>query len=257
MICRATLENLYRRYNRRKYVHPDPLEFLYGYPAVRDREIVGFIASSLAYGRVVQILRSVETVLGRMGPSPYEFLKKTPARSLQQIFSGFKHRFTADVELVSLMSGMKKVILEYGSLNECFLAGTTGSDRTILSALEKFTAKLNCKDNYLVPSPKRGSACKRLNLFLRWMIRKDAVDPGGWKGIPKSKLIVPVDTHMTRIGRVLGLTQRKSADMKMALEITKSFRKLVPKDPAKYDFALTRFGIRSDFDLKLLPRELL
>jgi uncharacterized protein (TIGR02757 family) len=100
-----------------------------------------------------------------------------------------------------------------------------------------------------VPSPVGGSACKRLNLFLRWMVRQDGVDPGGWDNVPQSKLIVPVDTHMHRICLRLGLTTRKQANMATALEITEGFRALAPDDPVRYDFSLTRLGIRRDADL--------
>jgi uncharacterized protein (TIGR02757 family) len=249
MIGKAELDGLYRRYNRRQYVHPDPLEFLYRYPDLRDREIVGLIASSLAYGRVAQILKSVEAVLKHMGRSPAAFLRKSSSAQLARTFRGFKHRFTTDVELVSLLSGMKCVAEEYGSLNGCFLAGYNIGDESILPALAKFTAKLKCCGNYLIPVPESGSACKRLNLFLRWMLRKDAVDPGGWEGVSGDKLIVPLDTHMARIGQALKLTIRRTPDMRMALEITDSFRKFAPNDPVKYDFALTRFGIRSDMEI--------
>jgi uncharacterized protein (TIGR02757 family) len=256
MISKAELNGLYRRYNRRQYVHPDPLEFLYRYPDVGDREIAGLIASSLAYGRVAQILKSVEAVLQHMGSSPAAFLRSSSAAHLERTFSGFKHRFTTDMELVSLLSGIKCVIAEYGSLNDCFTAGYKGTDISIVPALVKFTGKLKCSGKYLIPVPESGSACKRLNLFLRWMVREDAVDPGGWKGVPKDKLIVPLDTHMAKIGQTLGLTGRRTADMRMAKEITDYFGRLSPDDPVKYDFALTRFGIRSDMKMSdLLDRE--
>jgi len=256
IITKATLEELYRRYNRRRYVHPDPLEFLYRYPDLLDREIAALIAASLAYGRVTQILRSVASVLDRMGQSPRDLLMKSTERRLQAVFSGFKHRFTTDDELVSMMMGMKRVITGYGSLNECFLAGLNLKDETVLPALAGFVSRLGCKAQYLLPSPEAGSACKRLNLFLRWMVRKDAVDPGGWQGVPRSKLIVPVDTHMAKIGQALALTTKKSANLHMALEITNSFRRFAPNDPVKYDFALTRFGIRDDMSIdELLDRK--
>jgi uncharacterized protein (TIGR02757 family) len=255
MITTSELDELYRRYNRRKYVHPDPLEFLYRYPGIRDREVAGLIASSLAYGRVAQILKSVEAVLSRMGRSPVRFLQKSSEQQLVKTFHGFKHRFTTDTELVSLLCGVKRVIAEHGSLNSCFVAGLKRADMTILPALAGFTAALGCCGKYLVPVPESGSACKRLNLFLRWMVRKDAVDPGGWKGVPKEKLIVPLDTHMAKIGRALGMTGRRTPDIRMALEITEWFRRREPEDPVKYDFTLTRFGIRSDMRMSdLLDR---
>ena len=98
----------------------------------------------------------------------------------------------------------------------------------------------------LLPDPSRGSAVKRLNLYLRWMVRKDDVDPGGWEDVPASKLIVPLDTHMYHFGQCYGFTCRKSADLKTAIEITRGFRQLNPEDPVKYDFAITRFGIRNE-----------
>jgi len=254
MITRQSLNSLYRRYNRRDYVHPDPLEFLHNYPAIRDREIVGLIASSLAYGRVAQILTSVRQVLDTLGPSPHAFLMATSDRSLVQRLSSFKHRFTTGTEMAGLLSGIRRTVIRYGSLNKCFVAGLSSTDETILPALERFARQVQADRGYLIPCPADGSACKRMNLYLRWMVRKDAVDPGGWKGVPKSKLVVPLDTHMAKIGKSLGFTKRSSPGMGMALDITAAFRKLSPKDPVKYDFALTRFGIRQDLEWKhLLP----
>ncbi len=250
VIRKQQLEKLYRKYNRRKYVSPDPLQFLYDYTRVGDREIVALVASSLAYGRVAQILKSVDNVLGRMGKSPREFIIKTPEKLLKKIFSDFKHRFTTGAELACMLKDAGRIVQEHGSLNEYFLAGMRSSDKTVLPAIEAFVAGFHCKNGHLAPVSARGSACKRLNLFLRWMVRKDAVDPGGWHGVPRDKLIVPLDTHMVKIGKALGFTKRKSPGMAMALEITTGFCRLVPEDPVKYDFALTRLGIREDLSIR-------
>jgi len=253
---KAQLDRLYREYNKRNYVSPDPLQFLYGYSDVRDREIVALIASSLAYGRVSQILKSVERVLTVVGMSPHDFLLNTTQRTLTRTFDGFKHRFTTDEELVSMLSGVAGALSGYGSLNECFVSGMNSRDTSVFPALQSFADEIGCVGNYLIPSPARGSACKRLNLFLRWMVREDAVDPGGWRGVPKSKLVVPLDTHMAQIGKMLHFTERKSADMKMALEITESLKSFAPNDPVKYDFPLTRFGIREELNLSTLAESL-
>jgi len=250
-----TLNALYRKYNKREYVHPDPLEFLYDYEDPADREIVGMVASTLAYGRVAQILKSVRKVLDIMGPSPAAFLGSVSSRRMSSLLDGFKHRFTTGEHMSSLLLGIKGVVHEYGSLNECFTEGLSRSDETVLPALDHFVEKVACNVGYLVPSPSKGSACKRLNLYLRWMVRKDRVDPGGWKGVSKRLLVVPLDTHMAKIGRGLGFSDRKSADMKMAVEITRSFARLCPSDPVKYDFALTRFGIRDDLEMSQLLGE--
>ena len=249
-IARADLERLYAQYNRRELVHPDPLEFLYQYNDLRDREVVGIIASSLAYGRVAQILKSVSAVLGRM-PSPAEFLRQATRRSLREAFVDFSHRFTTGEELSALLCGVKQVIEEHGSLHACFTRGLLGTAETIVPALSSFVDELVAGGQHssLLPCPTRGSACKRLNLFLRWMVRKDDVDPGGWDDVPASKLIVPLDTHMHRICRTLGLTSRGAADMRTAMEVTEAFRRFDPDDPVRYDFALTRLGIRQDADL--------
>ena len=252
-ISKNRLEKLYRQYNRRDFIHPDPLEFLYHYHNLRDREIVAFVASSLAYGRVAHILKSVSSVLERMKPTPSVFLKRASRTTMRQIFSGFKHRFTDDRKLCAMLFGLKEVLARYGSLQACFSAGLKDNDDTILPALSAFTRELAvCADNnldHMVPLPTRGSACKRLNLFLRWMVRSDDVDPGGWKNVPASKLIVPVDTHMYKIGQLLGLTTRQQADLRTAVEITKAFRTVAPEDPVRYDFSLTRLGIRKDTNL--------
>jgi uncharacterized protein (TIGR02757 family) len=249
-ISKGKLEALYHRYNQREFVQPDPLQFLYHYEGLCDREVAAFVASSLAYGRVAQILKSVSFVLERMVPSPSVFLKHACLEGIGKTFAGFRHRFTTAEKLCAMLVAIKEILERHGSLHVCFSAGLKDDDQTILPALCAFTRELIGKAtgrlDHLVPSPVGGSACKRLNLFLRWMVRRDAVDPGGWENVPQSKLIVPVDTHMHRICLRLGLTTRKQANMATALEITEGFRALAPDDPVRYDFSLTRLGIRRD-----------
>ena len=263
-ISKEALEDLYVTYNRRELVHPDPLEFLYAYDDVSDREIVALVASYLAYGRVAQILKSVRRVLERM-PAPAEFVRGASPETLRSTLAGFKHRFTTGETLAALLSGARCAIERHGSLGACFGAGLSGRDETVLPALTAFVGQLNsgapCHSakheaghKPPLPSPAEGSACKRLNLFLRWMVRRDAVDPGGWDHVPPSKLIVPLDTHMLRIGRALRLTQRSQADIRTAQEVTAAFRAFAPDDPVRYDFALTRLGIRHDADLDAFLR---
>ncbi len=253
-ISRDFLEKTYNTYNRRAFVSPDPLQFLYDYEDVGDREIVGLIASTLAYGRVCQILQSIEKVLKRLGPSPSQFLQKNSLRTFLNVFSAFKHRFTTGEDMSLLLFAVKGVIRKYGSLHQCFQFHLSRNDPTVIPALTGFVQTLHSEmrghESHVLPSPGKGSACKRLNLFLRWMVRSDRVDPGGWDTIASSKLIIPLDTHMYKIGHALGFTRRKQADLKTALEITKGFRKFSPEDPVRYDFALTRFGIRDDLNLE-------
>jgi uncharacterized protein (TIGR02757 family) len=246
--CRETLDQIYALYNRREFIHPDPLEFLHHYDDSLDREIVGMVASALAYGRVHQILRSVSEVLQRMGESPSRFILEHSHAAIHKRFRDFRHRFTGGGQLAALLCGMKGLIQSHGSLRASFAMNCKLDDETILPALTAFVEELSeeARDELitLLPSPRKGSACKRLNLFLRWMVRSDDVDPGGWGGVGACKLIVPLDTHMHRIGLEAGLTRRKQADLRTALEVTQAFREIVPEDPVRYDFALTRLGIR-------------
>jgi uncharacterized protein (TIGR02757 family) len=259
ILDRELLEKVYNNYNKREYVHPDPLEFLYKYDDPREREIVALLASSLAYGRVTQILKSVRIVLDIMGDSPSRYLAETDHDEISGILRNFKHRFTDSEEITSLLSGIKDTINDYGSLYNCFIS-FYNDDLNILKPLTDFVEQLkkNCCKNpaSLIPDPQKGSACKRLNLFLRWMIRRDDVDPGGWDAIPASALIVPLDTHMHRFSLEAGLTERKSNDIRTALEITEGFKKFCHEDPVKYDFSITRYGIRDDISWEEMRNEL-
>jgi uncharacterized protein (TIGR02757 family) len=250
---RCRLESLYAHYNRRDFIHPDPLEFLYDYDQVAEREIVGVIASSLAFGRVAQIQESISFVLKRMQPGPVEFLKSATRTSLEKTFAGFRHRWVDGRTLSAMLIGIKGAVERYGSLESAFLACTSETDETTVPAAFRFIAELSADTddacNRLLPLPTGRSACKRIHLFLRWMVRCDGVDPGGWNAVNRGKLVVPLDVHMHKVGLALGFTRRKVADLRAATEITSGFKAIVPEDPVKFDFALTRLGIRQDADL--------
>lgn len=249
-VNKRMLDNLYERYNRRDSVHPDPLEFLYAYPNLEDREIVGLLASSLAYGNVGQILKSVSLILGPLGKSPRLFVEKTSHVKIKKIYSKFKHRWHTGDDIASLLLGVQSVLQKYGSLQACLKLKYRDEDSTILTAASFFVQEISraakgMRGN-LLPSPVDGSACKRLSMYLRWMIRRDAVDPGGWDEISPSKLLIPLDTHMFRVGRLLRMTRSRQANMKTVVEMTAHFSRIVPEDPVRYDFVLTRAGIWKD-----------
>lgn len=251
---RDVLEKLYKRYNRRELISPDPLQFLYRYSDPADIEITAFLASALAYGRVQQIEKSLDNLLGRMGDSPSEFVinfDKDKGRTLKD----FKHRFTTGDDISDLLTLLRTIISRCGSIEQYFALGYNPGDSNIIPALSKFCNSLldihatgpkgqpTRGLKYLLVSPAGGSACKRLNLFLRWMVRDDDVDAGLWKSIDKAKLIVPIDVHMGRLCKILGLYDRKTVSLSAAAEITESFAEIEPADPVKYDFALSRIGI--------------
>ncbi len=242
------LESIYNKYHKPEFIHPDPLEFLLNYPDPADREIAGIIAASLATGRVNMILRAVKELLDKL-PSPSENLKEMTDSEIVKLFSCFKYRFYDSLSVTEFLTAIKKAITEYGSLNHLFIYSLRKADNDIVNALSLFAGIINSSSTSryrLLPDPSKGSACKRLNLFLRWMIRNDSIDPGGWEGIDPSVLIVPLDTHMMQISSILGFVTRKNADMKSALEITENLKTFDNKDPVRFDFSLTRLGIHPD-----------
>jgi len=246
MIDSETLEGLYNKYNDRGYVHPDPLEFLYAYKDVKEREIAGLVASVLAYGQVKQILKSVSKVLSALGTNPSAFLKTANQADIENEFREFKHRFTTGLEISVFLLNIGRVLKKYGTLYECFLSGFY-KEKQYLQALLNFITELRLGEcelySSLIPMPTGKCAYKRMNLYMRWMVRKDNVDPGGWDGIPASKLIIPLDIHMHRVSLKYGFTERKQADMVSAIQITEALKRFCPEDPVKYDFSLTRPGI--------------
>jgi uncharacterized protein (TIGR02757 family) len=245
-------ELLYKKLNKREFVHPDPIEFLYDYDDIKDREIVGLVSACLAYGRVGQILNSVSSILKYLGPRPSVYLEENSFETMKMSFNAFTHRFATGEKMAAFLMGIKGVIREFGSLEACFNAGLNKTEHTVFSGLCFFAEQIRkyCPvcPGHLVPIPGRMSACKRFNLYFRWMVRHDEVDPGGWENCSPSKLIIPLDIHMYRLSLHLGLTKRRSADMKTALEITQAFGKISPQDPVRYDFSLTRLGIRDDLN---------
>jgi uncharacterized protein (TIGR02757 family) len=189
-----------------------------------------------------------------MDDCPFEFVQHLDERRREKL-SDFKHRFTTGKDISDLLELLSRVLAENGSIEKCFLLGYSKTDENIIPALSKFCdglLKTYAKAHgrlahrglkYLLAGPVNGGACKRLNLFLRWMVRNDDVDTGLWKHIDKAKLIVPVDIHMSRLCRILGFHGLKTVSLAMAVKITEAFRGIEPADPVKYDFALSRIGI--------------
>ena len=240
------LEDLYIRYNRARYVSPDPLELVRRYRRDDDREVAGLLAACLAYGRVAQILRSVGTVLDRLGEHPAQRVGGLDDAGLAEVTRGLRHRFADHTHIGGLLRSAGLIRREYGSLGECF-GDCYQRRQDAREALADFAALLRDRAGadlgHLVPDVTRGSACKRLWLYLRWMVRSDQVDLGCWAGLSPANLMVPLDTHMHRIARQLGATSRRAADWRTASEITAAFAAIRPDDPVRYDFVLTRLGI--------------
>lgn len=254
---RCFLDELYDKYNHREFIGSDPIGFVYEYDNRFDMETVGFVASALAYGRVEQIARSLRELFGLMGKSPYEFIREFDARGRRRL-EDFKHRFTSGEDISNLFELLRVVFWEHGSLENYFVSFYDKKATNVIPAMsgfcnglldrysKKHVAKLSSGLKYLLSRPERGSVCKRLNLFLRWMVRDDEIDAGLWKSIDKNKLIVPMDVHMGRICRLLRFYEGKNISLKKALEVTKKFLAICPEDPVRYDFVLCRLGMLND-----------
>lgn len=253
---KTILDRFYKEFDFRERLLHDPIEFPHRYKNPEDREVSGFIASCFAYGKVELFKPVIERVLATMGNQPYSFLMNFDVRKKRGTFS-FKYRFNETDDIICLLFIIHTLLVRYSSLENAFKRhyAPDGPDtgRGIIGFINEImsidTAKVYGKSIYpkgltqFFPSPLKGSACKRMNLFLRWMVRDRDIDFGVWKGIPKNKLVIPLDTHIARISRCLGFTRRASADWKAAVEITNALKKLDPEDPLKYDFALCHHGI--------------
>jgi uncharacterized protein (TIGR02757 family) len=197
------LEKLYKKYNHKKFIPPDPLQFVYHYKTKADMEIAGFLAAVFAYGAVEQIEKFLAALLGKMGKSPAKFIKNFSSKD-KLLFKPLKYRFNTPDDIISLLLILGRVLNRLGSIEKLFMAGYDDKDKNIIPAAEKFVGALLKIHNapispglrFLLSDPANGGTCKRLFLFLRWMVRKDEVDAGLWKNIDKSKLIVPVDVQI-------------------------------------------------------------
>ena len=236
-------------------LEPDPLQFLHMYDNEKDIEIMGFIASVFAYGTVTQINNTLNKILKIMNNHPIEFIKSFNLREDTVKFKGLSHRFYTSTDIFRLFDLIQIAINEYGFLKKLFIMGYNNEDKNVKAGITNFSlyflnlyrckyGKISNGIKFMFPLPEKGSACKRMNLFLRWMVRKDELDFHLWNEIPANKLIIPVDTHIANICKQLKLTKRKIVSWKMAEEITENLKQFDPLDPVKYDFALCHIGMR-------------
>ncbi len=244
------LDTLYLRY-KKKFSSKDPVWILHRFQDERDIEIIGLITSAYAYGQVDQINMFIEKLLAKIGNKPYEFTINFQKRKSQKYLKGLNYRFNTEKDLINLFSSIRTNLTKYCSLKNLFLSSYKNDNVNIIDALTNFSSAHNLKQknisnryyHYLVANPVNKSTCKRMNLFLRWMVRKDEIDLGIWNDVSPSKLIMPVDTHIARISKRLKLVKRKTIDLKFAIELTKKLKQFDINDPVKYDFALCHAGI--------------
>ena len=253
---REPLSRLYGAYNREDSAS-DPVHRVRPYPDAADREVAGFCAAALAFGRVASVLNSIDTLFRILGPHPAGFVRTFDPAAPHPELRAMVHRWTRGEDIAALLWILRQMLEQAGSVEQFFAAGLAPEAEDVGTALDSFSTRALALDIrraygrlpkkpgvcYFFPRPSAGSACKRLNLYLRWMVRRDEVDLGAWTSVSPSQLIVPLDTHVIRLGRCLRLTHYTSPGWRMAADITRALRRLDAADPVRFDFALCHVGM--------------
>ena len=255
LALKPELDRLYDQFNLTHSTR-DPIGSVRRVESRDDREIVAFLASALAFGRVQSVLQTVDAVLAAMGGAPAAFVRDFRPE-LAARFDGVGHRWIRSRDLAALTWLLHQMVRDHGSIEGFFAAGLEPGADSIAAGLESFSTRAMALDlkaiygrrrptpgvGYFFSRPSSGGACKRLNLFLRWAVRDDAVDLGLWRAVRPAQLVVPLDTHTIRMGKCLRLTRRASPGWKMAAEITAALRAHDAADPIRYDFALCHLSM--------------
>jgi len=239
---RAHLDGLHRRFHRPPHLVRDPVSVVRAFPDKADREMAGLVAAMLAFGAMPAILRSVREVFRRLGtyPSCWE------AGLLQGRLRGFRHRWLDGDDLAALLRAAIALRRDSGDLDAAMRRALCTA-HTLREAAARFVEALHWREpalrrSVILPDPRRGSACKRLLLYFRWMTRRDGIDPGGWSSLSPADLVLPLDVHTFRAVRRLGLTRRRTPNFRAAEEATAVLAMVAPEDPVRYDFALAHAG---------------
>lgn len=251
------LEAAFRDYHHEKESRLDPISLVYRYQTPQDRELVAFLVALLSYGNVRTIIQSGNRMLAPMGTSPFEYLVSEAPLNL---WNDFKHRFTtgADIEIVA--HWLRQTLKNYGSIEKFFIHVNPTAEASMKLKISNFVKGLwsqpvpkNLKKNlgkrqrnlkYLVSDPEQGSACKRLNMFFRWVVRpQDGVDLGLWKNVSTRELMLPIDTHLLQTLKKLRWVRTDQANWKTVEKATQKLREISEEDPIRYDFALCHLSM--------------
>jgi uncharacterized protein (TIGR02757 family) len=257
---RGPLEQLYADFDYAGRVGRDAIRFPLRYADPRDREVVALLTACLAYGRVDLFGGALERLLAVMEPSPARFIMAFEPERQGRLFSDFLYRFNRPRDIVAFCLAARQILRSHGGLEAHFLAGDPDPAGPVAPALEAFAraflgaeletvfpdGRLSRGYRHLFPLPSAGGPCKRLHLFLRWMVRREPPDFGLWTRVSPARLLVPVDTHVENMSRAIGLTRRRSRTWKMAEEITAHLATIDPDDPVKFDFALCHKRMSGD-----------
>lgn len=246
------LEDRFRKYNQPTFIPHDPIVIPHSFNQKQEIEIAGLFAAMLAWGQRATIIKKCRELMARMDNAPYSFIRKHQEADLKALV-GFKHRTFNDTDLLYLVYFLQQYYQTHESLEDAFTAQGTLTDQKL--RLENFfntvfsLPEAPNRTRKHISTPARKSACKRINMYLRWMVRQDeqGVDFGIWKTIKPADLVCPCDVHVGRVARKLGLITRPQTDWETATELTQHLREFDPTDPVKYDFALFGLGIEEKF----------
>ena len=244
------LEESHDRYNRPDFIEDDPVKIPHGFSRKEDIEIAGFLTALIAWGRRDLIIRSAESLMERMDRAPYDFVVHASDEDLDRL-RGFVHRTMNEDDIRGLVLALRQLYRDHDGLEGAFAKGLDTASDSVEPAILHARSLLTNSPTLLprtekhLANPAKGSSAKRINMFLRWMVRQDrrGVDFGIWTSIPASHLICPLDVHTGTVGRQLGLLTRKQNDWKAAAELTAALRSFCPEDPVKYDFSLFGLGV--------------
>ena len=247
MICKAELDVLVEHFEQPAFIRDDPIALCHAFDDPLDQQVIGLYAALLAWGKRPLILAKLEELCSRMDYRPWEFVLNYDVRRDRSALDTFVHRTFQPVDAVTFTRNLSILINRHGSLEQIFNVETT--DPNIGPAIERFSRRM-MEAHPRTPSrlqkhlarPSRNSACKRLCLYFRWMVRKGPVDLALWTTVQPSQLVLPLDVHSGRQARALGLLDRTANDWKAAMMLTETCRTFCPEDPSRYDFAFFGLG---------------
>lgn len=242
MITQKELDKLVKQYETKEFIKDDPIQIPHRFETEEDITISAFVTSCFAYGNRKVFIENLNELFERIDNQPYNYVVNFDSNILKD----FNYRFSKDIDVICFFKKLQELYKKGSSLKQLFEENYKGDIQSMFqSVCNYFYCDCNLTQGYchLIPNPQKGCAMKRMNMFLRWMVRKPPVDFGIWNFIPTSELVIPFDTHVARMSRKLGLLERKSNDFKAVKELTQNLKQFDSTDPVKYDFALFGYGV--------------
>lgn len=245
MITKNELDKLAKKYETKEFFYDDPIGIPNRFDDKKDKELAAFISSLVAYGRRDVFIKKLNQLFNIAQNEPYNFIINFEPK----ILGNFNYRFGKTEDFVQIFEILKKLYIDDGGLEKLFKYGYSSSNNMFIPITDYFYSRAKNPEafgfKFMIPDARKGSAMKRMCMFLRWMVRKGEVDFGIWDFMPASDLLIPLDTHVARISRKMGLLKRNANDYKAVIELTQNLKKFDPFDPVKYDFAIFGYGVNN------------